>query len=101
MKISAKGCLLCVLIAVAVPFQCGAFGVGVDDLQPVHGRLSTPNISEFFHAAVAAATLLGGSAAVRQPACDTLIAHRGESHDAPENMPWRTRWCDWGRHRKL
>jgi len=28
---------------------------------------------------------LAGCATVHEPACDTLIAHRGESHDAPEN----------------
>ena len=35
--------------------------------------------------AVAAAGSLCGCATFREPAYDTLIAHRGESHDAPEN----------------
>ncbi len=34
---------------------------------------------------VSAAVLVAGCAAVKKPDYDTLIAHRGESHDAPEN----------------
>lgn len=34
---------------------------------------------------VGIAALLAGCATVKKPAFDTLIAHRGESHDAPEN----------------
>ena len=34
---------------------------------------------------VGAAAILAGCATVKEPACDTLIAHRGESIDAPEN----------------
>lgn len=39
-------------------------------------------------AATVAAVVTTGVAAVNEPAYDTLISHRGESHDAPENtMP--------------
>ena len=34
---------------------------------------------------ICAAALMAGCASVRKPACDTLISHRGESVDAPEN----------------
>ena len=34
---------------------------------------------------VGAVAVLAGCATVKEPAYDTLIAHRGESHDAPEN----------------
>ena len=38
-----------------------------------------------FSLAVGAAAVLAGCASVREPGFDTLIAHRGESVDAPEN----------------
>ena len=39
----------------------------------------------YFMPIVGAAAVLCGCATVKEPAYDTLIAHRGESHDAPEN----------------